>query len=255
MEEFFDIVQFTVPLFAFWLQFLFSFMILTVDIGNSRTKFGMFDGGQLVRKFVIETIRAQSAESIFETLRSAIPDLPQAIIVSSVVKELDKTYLDLSNDFLRVKPQFIDHTLDLGFEIKYEPREDCGSDRLVGAFSAIEQYGAPCIICSFGTATTIDIVNQEREYLGGIITPGIGTLASALFEKTSKLPHVELSKPKSVIGNSTVNSISSGIYFGYIGLVDGIIKRMIDESGSKPLVISTGGFAELIAEESEYVET
>ncbi len=229
-------------------------MLLAIDIGNSRTKFGVFENERLLQKFVIESIRAQSAESIFDTLKAAIPKVPQGIVISSVVKELDKTYFDLAKDFFRVEPLFIDHTLDFGFEIKYIPQEDCGSDRLIEAFAAVQKYGAPCIVCGFGTATTIDIVSEEKEYLGGIITPGIGTLASALFDKTSRLPQIELEKPKSVIGNSTEGSIRSGIYFGYIGLVDGIIKRMIAETGSNPVVVSTGGFAELIAEESEYVE-
>lgn len=228
-------------------------MLLTIDIGNSQTKFGVFENERLIHKFVIQTVRSQGAESIFASVRSEFPKNPEAIVISSVVKELDKTYLDLSKDLFYLEPLIVDHRLDFGFEIKYAPVEDCGSDRLIEAFAAVQKYGTPCIVCGFGTATTIDLITKDNEYLGGIITPGISTLSSALFDKTSKLPKVELAKPKSVIGNSTESSIQSGIYFGYIGLVDGIIKRMIDESGSNPVVVSTGGFAELIAEESEFV--
>ncbi|MEZ5344492.1 MAG: type III pantothenate kinase [Pyrinomonadaceae bacterium] len=228
-------------------------MLLTIDIGNSKTKFGLFDNKLLIRKFAIDTVREQSADSIYQAVMTSIPEDLRGIVISSVVKELDGTYLDLARDLFFIEPMFIDHTLDFGFKINYFPPEDCGPDRLIEAFAAVGKFGAPCIVCAFGTATTIDLVNENSEYLGGIITPGIGTLSSALFDKTSKLPSVELERPDSVIGNSTKGSIQSGIYFGYIGLVDGIIRRMIAELNEKPPVVSTGGFAKLIAEDSEFV--
>ena len=229
-------------------------MILTIDIGNSSTKFGLFESDQMVAKFTIDTVRNQSAEEIHSQIRSQLTKQPTAIIISSVVKELRQSYEQLGQKHFKVSPIFIDHSFDFGFTIKYEPVEDCGSDRLVGAFAAVEKYGAPCIVCDFGTATNMEFVNENREYVGGIITSGINTFASALFNKTSKLPNVKLEKPDSILGNSTVSSIQSGIYFGYIGLVDGIIKRIIDDSRSSPKIISTGGFASLIAEESEFVD-
>ncbi len=229
-------------------------MLLTIDIGNSTTKFGLFDNEALIEKITIKTLRSESSDSIFSQIGKQISQSISSIIISTVVKELKPTYETLCKTYFDQTPFFADHRFDFGFTINYFPPSDCGSDRLVDAFAAVEFYETPVIVCDFGTATTIDLVNSENEYLGGIITPGPDTLGSALFEKTSKLPKAEFEKPFNVIGNSTVSSIQSGIYFGYIGLVDGIIERMIDELKEKPKIVSTGGFAKIIAEESKYVE-
>lgn len=229
-------------------------MLLTIDIGNSTATFGIFDKSELISKFVIPTIREQSADEIFHTIKPKLKDEISAVIISSVVAELDAAYQELGEKHFEIEPTFVDHIFDFGFSIKYFPPSGCGTDRLIAAFAAVQKYGHPVIVCDFGTATTIDVVNSENTYIGGIITPGINTFASALFEKTSKLPKVEIEKPKSVIGDYTVGSIQSGIYFGYIGLVDGIIKRMFDELGEEIKVVSTGGLANLISEESEFVE-
>lgn len=229
-------------------------MLLTIDIGNSTTKFAVFDGETIVNKLTIQTVRDETSDLIHSKIEKHISQQISSVVISTVVKELKETYQTLGEKYLNIKPFFADHTFDYGFEIKYYPPENCGSDRLVDAFAAVEKYGKPLIVCDFGTATTIDVINSKNEYLGGIITPGPNTLGSALFEKTSKLPKVDFEKPENVIGNSTVSSIQSGIYFGYIGLVDGIIERMLDTLGEKSKIISTGGFAELISEESKYVE-
>lgn len=229
-------------------------MLLTIDIGNSSTKFGVFDGEKLVGKNTIQTVRDESADVIYARIKDKIPAQISAIVISTVVKELKETYEKLGETYFQKTPFFADHNFDYGFSIEYFPPENCGSDRLVAAFAAARKFGTPVIIGDFGTATTVDVVNSENQYLGGIITPGINTLASALFSKTSRLPLVELKKPEKIIGNSTVSSIQSGIYFGYVGLVDGIIKRMFNELDEKPKVISTGGFARMISEESEFVE-
>ena len=229
-------------------------MLLTIDIGNSTTKFGLFEGETLIKMLTIITDRDKTASESVNEIASEIPAKLDGIIISSVVKELPASYKTLGETLYGVSPIFVDHTIDLGFSIKYLPPEDCGADRLVDAFAAAEKYGVPVIVCDFGTATTIDLINEKREYLGGIITPGPNTLGSALFEKTSKLPRVDFEKPTNVIGDSTVSSIQSGIYFGYIGLVDGIIERMLENLDEKPKIVSTGGFARLIAEESNFVE-
>jgi type III pantothenate kinase len=229
-------------------------MLLAIDIGNSSTKFGLFDLESLVSRFAIST----------QTLRSTgrIAELPgefsglqfEDVIVSSVVPELNDLLSDFSETHFGIKPIFIDHLFDFGFEIKYEPPTAAGIDRLVAASAAVQKYGKPCIVCDFGTAATIDAVNSAGQYLGGVITPGITTLSHALFQKTSKLPEIDLKKPDSVIGRSTVQAIGSGIYYGYIGLVEGLLKRVIDELGEKPKVIATGGFAEMIASEVPAIE-
>ncbi|MGQ0543286.1 MAG: type III pantothenate kinase, partial [Blastocatellia bacterium] len=133
--------------------------------------------------------------------------------------------------------------------IKYDPITSVGTDRLINAFAAVTKYGKPIIACSFGTATTIDAVNENCEFLGGIIAPGMATLAESLHLKTAKLPRVEIAKPKQVIGSSTESSIMSGIFYGYVGLVEGLISRLGVELGDKAKVIATGGFARLIAPE------
>ena len=229
-------------------------MLLTIDIGNSSTKFGLFDRTALIERLVFPTDRSHSADNIFSLAGGKLPDKLDGIIVSSVVKEVQNAYTEFGDRYFGLETIFLDYTSDFGFSIKYFPPEDCGTDRLVDAFAAAEKYGLPVIVCDFGTATTIDVVNEKHEYLGGIITPGPNTLGSALFEKTSKLPEVEFGKPESVIGNSTISSIKSGIYYGYIGLVDGIIERMISEIVKTPKVVSTGGFADSMAEESRYIE-
>ena len=232
-------------------------MLLTIDIGNSKTKFGLFESEHLVKKLAIKTDRSKTASEAFGEVENELPEIPKmldAIVISSVVKELPASYKTLAEAQFNISPLFIDHTLDLGFSVKYFPPEDCGVDRLVDAFAAIQKHHFPVIVCDFGTATTIDLVNEKCEYLGGIITPGPHTLGSALFDKTSKLPKVKFEKPEKVIGDSTLGSIQSGIYYGYIGLVDGIIERMLSDLDEKPAVVSTGGFAHLISEESKYVE-
>lgn len=229
-------------------------MLLAIDIGNSTATFGVFEGEKLITKFAIPTIREQIAEEIFFTITPELNQNISAIIISSVVTELENAYRELSEKHFEVEPIFVDHTFAFGFSIKYFPPSGCGVDRLVAAFAAAQKHGTPCIVCDFGTASTIDVVNSKNEYIGGIITPGMRTLADALFDKTSKLPKVQIERPKSVIGDYTVGSIQSGIYFGYIGLVDGIIKRMFDELGEKPKVIATGGFSDLISKESKLIE-
>ena len=229
-------------------------MLLAIDIGNSSTKFGLYDNKDLVKKLSIKTDITKTASEVFGEIENELPAELTAIVISSVVKNLPSSYKTLAETQFKLEPLFVDHTVDLGLSIKYFPPEDCGADRLVDAFAAVDKYGLPLIVCDFGTATTIDMVNEEREYLGGVITPGPNTLGSALFEKTSKLPRVNFEKPEKIVGDSTVSSIQSGIYYGYIGLVDGIIERILREFSAEPTIVSTGGFASLIAECSKYVE-
>src|SRR5205085_7199964 len=135
----------------------------------------------------------------------------------------------------------------------YEPPSDVGADRIVDAVAAIHRHGAPCIVVDFGTATTFDAINAEGEYMGGVITPGITISADALFERAARLPRVEIKRPQAVIGAATVEAMQSGLYHGYVGLVDGILRKMIDELGGSPRIIATGGLAPLIAKGSEFI--
>lgn len=231
-------------------------MLLAIDIGNSSIKFGVFDRENLVSRFAVPTIAEQTSAEMFSQFSGKTRFRKfSAIVVSSVVPKISGSVDELGEKFFDCKPFFVDHTLDFGLKIKYEQPEKLGIDRLVAAFAAAEKYGTPCIVCDFGTATTIDAVNSASEYLGGIIAPGINILGEALFLKTAKLPRVELARPPRIIGNSTSSAIQSGIFFGYIGLTEGILRRMIDELGEKPRVVATGGFSRLIAENCDLIDS
>jgi type III pantothenate kinase len=229
-------------------------MLLAIDIGNSSTKIGVFESETLVKRLIIPTIRSKTADQIFASVEEDLKFQFSAIVISSVVPELNDAFRELGENYFNRTPFFVDNGLDFGLAIKYSPPENLGIDRLVAAFAAVRKYGAPVITCDFGTATTIDAVNSKEEYLGGIITPGMNTLSEALFIKTSKLPRVEIRKPETVIGGSTIHSIQSGIFYGYIGLTEGILQRMRAELGAHPKVVATGGFAALIAENCELIE-
>ncbi len=229
-------------------------MLLAIDIGNSSIKFGVFDNEKLVSRLTIPTVRTNSANEINSQISDKFESKISAIIISSVVPELREAFQNLGEKFFDVSPVFVDWTFDFGLKIKYFPPENLGIDRIVAAFAAVEKYGKPCIVCDFGTATNIEVVNSKGEYLGGAIVAGINLLADALHRRTSKLPLVELAKPEKVIGNSTVSCIQSGVFYGYVGLTEGIIKRMSDELGEKPKIIATGGYAKLIAESAEIIE-
>lgn len=229
-------------------------MLLAIDIGNSTVKFGVFDGENLVCKFSIPTVRNQTADKISSLIKHNLPRNISAVIVSSVVPELKNAIENFSKNHFGIAPIFVSNDFELGLKINYYPPENLGIDRLVAAFAAKEKYGVPCIVGDFGTATTIDAVNSDGEFAGGIIVAGMNLLADALFQKTSKLPKVEIKKAEKVIARSTNEAINSGIYFGYIALTDGIIKRMIAELNEKPKVVATGGLAQIISEGSEFIE-
>jgi len=227
-------------------------MLLTIDIGNTLTKYGVYENDTMIYRLTVPTVLTSTDAELYN---HELDQNYSAVIISSVVPELKNVYQDFSNKYFNVEPIFVDNSLNLGLKINYVPAETLGVDRLVAAFAAVEKYGKPCLICDFGTATTIDAVNSKGEFLGGIITPGMDMMRESLFTKTSVLPLIKLRKPESVIGNSTVTSIQSGIYFGYVALVDGLIEKIIGELGDQPKIVATGGFAEVIAESSHKIET
>ena len=236
---------------------LFHFFNFKYASGNRHRQFDRqirrFRQRKLVNKFLIPTVRHQTGDEILSLVKPNLPENISAVIVSSVVPELKNSIENFSKNRFGVAPFFVTHDFDFGLKINYYPPENLGIDRLVAAFASTEKYGKPCIVCDFGTATTIDAVNSNGEFLGGVIVAGMNLLADALFQKTSKLPQVEIKKAKKVIAHSTVEAINAGIYFGYIGLTDGIIKRMIGELNEKPKVVATGGLASIIADGSEFI--
>ena len=176
-----------------------------------------------------------------------------AIIVASVVPQLNDTLRSMSERYLGLTPKFVDHTTNTGLKLLYDQPSQLGADRIVDAVAAVEKYGAPCIVVDFGTATTFNAIDAQRVYLGGIIAPGLMTAADALFSRAAKLRRVPIERPKKVIATSTVEAMQSGIFYGYASLVDGLIERMLEVMHGAPKVIATGGLAPLMQDASKYI--
>jgi type III pantothenate kinase len=176
------------------------------------------------------------------------------IVVSSVVPPLDSTLRRVCERYFGRKPLFIEPGVKTGMPVLYENPNEVGADRIVNSVAAFEKYGGPCIIVDFGTATTFDCVTAKGEYQGGVISPGIGISADALFNRAARLQRVDIRKPARVIGTTTVGSMQSGLYYGYLGLVDGMLERLLDELGKSAKVIATGGLAALIGAGSKYIQ-
>ncbi|MFN2578520.1 MAG: type III pantothenate kinase [Pyrinomonadaceae bacterium] len=234
-------------------------MLLVIDIGNTNTSLGVFNGDRLVAHWRLTTERARTvdewgvlARNLFALAGFDFKSI-DAIAIASVVPPLNFTLKRMAESYFQSTPLFIDHAVDTGLKILYEPPSDVGADRIVDAVAAIHKYGPPCIVVDFGTATTFDAINSNGEYVGGVITPGITISADALFDRAAKLPRVEIKRPPNVIGGATVQAMQSGLYHGYVGLVDGILRKMIDELDGSPRIIATGGLAPLIAKGSEFI--
>ena len=221
-------------------------MLLAVDIGNSAIKFGLFEGETLTSKFSIPTHRNAAADDLRIAAGDRLSVLIDSAIICSVVPDIEPSFRLFIRDTTGVDPIFFDNSFDLDLKITYEPLDSLGTDRLIAAFAAVEKYGAPCIVCSLGTATTIDIVNEDREFLGGVIAPGLDAMAEALHLKAPRLPRVDASRPENVIGNSTTESIRSGVFNGYIAMVEGLIDNITRECGEASR-IATGGNAKIVA--------
>jgi type III pantothenate kinase len=178
----------------------------------------------------------------------------KAVVISSVVPPLDSTLREVSERYFQVKPLFIEPGVKTGMPVLVDNPAEVGADRIVNGVAAFERYGGPCIVVDFGTATTFDVISERGEYLGGVIAPGVGISAEALFVRTARLPKVDIRRPARVVGTNTVAHIQSGLFYGYIGLTDGLIERIIEElGGGKPKIVSTGGLATLIASGSRYI--
>lgn len=238
-------------------------MLLVIDVGNTNTSLGVYRGAELVAHWRLTTNRARTvdeygvhARNLFELAALDFKAI-SAIAIASVVPPLNYTLKTMAETYFNLSPLFVDSNTNTGLKILYEPATDVGADRIVDAVAAIEKYGAPCIIVDFGTATTFDVINSNGEYLGGVITPGIMISSDALFERAAKLPRVDIKRPQRVIGSSTTTAMQSGLYYGYTALVDGVLKKIVEElggSGKPPHVIATGGLAPLIATGSEFIK-
>lgn len=236
-------------------------MLLVIDVGNTNTSLGVYEGDTLVNHWRLTSARARTmdeygilARNLF-SLAGIDSNAITGVVIASVVPPLNFALKRMSEVYFNRTPLFIDHTTDTGVPILYDPPSDVGADRIVDAVAAIHRYGSPCIIVDFGTATTFDAINERGEYLGGVITPGISISADALFDRAARLPRVETKHSHKVIGTNTVSAIQSGLYHGFAGLVDGILTRMIAELNGNVHVIATGGLAALIATASSLINS
>ena len=234
-------------------------MLLAIDIGNTNIVLGVFEGSRLKGNWRIATRLSKTSDEygilildLFHANRLRA-DRIDGVILSSVVPPLTPIFLETSRRYFHSDPLIVDGAMDTGLINRYEPPRDVGADRIVNAVAAYQYYGGPVIIVDFGTATTFCAVSKKGEYLGGAITPGITISSEALFQRASKLPKVELAKPKSVIGQDTVSSMQSGMLYGYAGLVDAMVLRMKKELGPTAKVIATGGQARLILSETKTI--
>ena len=235
-------------------------MLLAIDIGNTNIGVGIFKGKSLIKNWKIRTEREKTCDEygiiLLNLLALSGMEVKEikSVIFSSVVPPLTPVFQDLSRSLFRTKPLVVGPGLKTGMAILYENPLEVGADRVVAALAAFEKHGGPCIVVDFGTATTFDAVSSKGEYLGGAIAPGIQISAEALYLRTAKLPHIEIKKPHKAIGRTTVASMQSGLYFGYIGLVSNIIEEIKRELGTQASVISTGGFAAQISHEIKPID-
>src|SRR3984885_1905513 len=250
-------------------------MLLVIDVGNTNTVLGVFREAHrpgedltseparyehLVANWRVGSHLARTVDEygvIFRNLFAMdhleVSDV-KGIVISSVVPPLDPVLRQVCERYFNSKPLFIEPGIKTGMQVLYDNPAKVGADRIVNAVAAFEKYGGPCVIVDFGTATTFDCVSKKGEYMGGVICPGIGISADALFQRTARLPRVEIRKPARVIGSTTVGSLQSGLYYGYLGLVDGILERLVDEMGEETRVLATGGLGSLIGTASHFIK-
>lgn len=238
-------------------------MLLAVDVGNTNTVLGLYrlDGQEpaLAAHWRITTHRAQTVDeygvffvNLFEMHGMATKQVSH-IIISSVVPPVDSTLMQVCETYFHLQPLFVEPGIKTGMPVLVDNPTELGADRLVNAIAAFERYGGPCVVVDFGTATTFDVISSKGEYLGGAIAPGLGISADALFSRAARLGRIDIKKPAKVIGTNTVTHLQSGLYYGYIGLVDGILDRMIAELGQPARVIATGGLARQISADSRFI--
>ncbi len=254
-------------------------MLLVLDVGNTNTVLGVFAKVAkvapaashnvrsdipryelLVANWRVATVATQTVDEYGVLFRNlfAMDNLEakgiHGIVISSVVPPLDSTLGQVCERYFDTKPLFIEPGIKTGMPVHYDNPAEVGADRIVNSVAAFEKHGGPCVVVDFGTATTFDCVSAKGEYMGGVICPGIGISADALFERTARLPRVDIRRPAQIIGSNTVGSLQSGLYYGYLGLVDGILELLVQELGTETTVIATGGLASLIGNGSKHIK-
>ncbi|MEW9502910.1 type III pantothenate kinase [Jeotgalibacillus marinus] len=235
-------------------------MIFVLDVGNTNTVLGVYEEDQLSHHWRVETNRNKTEDeygmlvkNLFEYVGLTF-DQFDGVIISSVVPPIMFPLERMCQKYFNLKPLVVGPGVKTGLNIKYENPKEVGADRIVNAVAGIQDHGGSLIIVDFGTATTYCYINERRQYMGGVIAPGIGISTEALYSKAAKLPRIEIARPEQVIGKSTVAAMQAGIVYGYVGQVEGIVSRMKKEANCSVKVIATGGLASLIAKESDIID-
>ena len=235
-------------------------MLLTLDIGNTNIKTAVFDGETMVKYWRMSTNITNTSDEYgimiinFFRHEGLDPKAVEGIIISSVVPTINFTIEHMCQNYFGIKPMFIAPGVKTGINIRYENPQALGSDRIANAVAAYEAYGAPCIYIDFGTATTFGVIDEGGVFLGGCICPGIKLSSEALVSGTAKLPRFALERPEQVIGRNTLTNLQSGMFYGYVGLVRNIVRKMKQELGKEAVVVATGGMAKMLHEESKCID-
>lgn len=235
-------------------------MLLAIDAGNTNVTIGAFEDSRLIGDWRLRTVREQTTDEWGILLRNIFAlaglriESVDGIIIASVVPPIDAKLAEMSKKYLGQESLFVTPATDTGLAVRYDNPREVGADRVVNGIAAFTKYGGPCVVVDLGTAITFDAISARAEYLGGVIAAGIGISAEALFSRTARLPLVDFREPEKVIGTNTVGSMQAGLYYGALGMIDGIVERMIGELGTGTQVVATGGQARLIAQGSRYLK-
>src|SRR4051812_9367244 len=239
-------------------------MLLAIDVGNTNIVLGVFDADSLVQSWRLQTLRERTSDELGLLVdglfaHSRIERVRiRGVILGSVVPPLTNTIRLMTERYFSVKTVVVEPGLNTGMSILYENPAEVGADRIVNAVGAWERFGKnagrPMIVVDFGTATTLDAITAKGEYLGGAICPGVQISADALFQRAARLPRIEVRKPARIVGRTTVGAMESGLFWGYVGMVEGLVKRMTDELGGKAVCVATGGLADVIAPETTLIQ-
>jgi type III pantothenate kinase len=238
-----------------------AYVLLALDAGNSNITIGAFQGRKMVSHWRLRTVTQQTADEWGILLRNLFSpaglDIAtvDGMIISSVVPPINTTLAFMAQRYFHTEAMFVGPRTNLGLTIRYDNPSEVGADRLVNGVAGFAKYGGPCVVVDFGTTINFDVISKDAEYLGGAIAVGISIAIEALFSKTARLPLVDFRPPKDVVGTNTVDSIRSGLYFGAIGMIDGILERVIEKLGPETKTVATGGQAHMIVSGSRYLKT
>lgn len=235
-------------------------MLLTIDIGNTNLTLGLYEGDKLGAHWRLSTDHNRMPDEyglqflgVLQNAKKTIKDI-QGISVASVVPPLTGRVVQACREYLKQEPLVVDAGVKTGIKIRYEDPKAVGADRVCDAVAVMKLYGGPACVVDFGTATTFNAVTKDSEYLGGAITAGINLAAEALYTRAAKLPRIDLQVPPSVIGRNTVHAMQSGLLFGYVSMVEGMVNRFRSELGGDMKVVATGGLAEVVAHETKVID-